>query len=146
VAEVAIIVGSESDMKHAEKAAEVLDRIGIGHSVEVASAHRDPERLERLVANSEAKVFIAVAGLSAALPGAIAARTARPVIGVPVDVKLEGLDAFLSMAQMPAGVPVAVVGVGNAKNAAILAAEILSLANGAYARKLAEYRNSFRKS
>ncbi|VVC71878.1 N5-carboxyaminoimidazole ribonucleotide mutase [uncultured archaeon] len=143
--EVAIIIGSESDMMLAEKAVAVLDAIGISHSLDVASAHRSPEKLDDVVNNSQAQIFIAIAGLAAALPGVIASKTVRPVIGVPVDVKLEGLDAFLSMAQMPAGVPIAVVGIDNAKNAAILAAEILSLTNSDYAEKLVEYRNCSKK-
>jgi 5-(carboxyamino)imidazole ribonucleotide mutase len=106
----------------------------------VASAHRHPKKLEQIVESADAKVFIAIAGLSAALPGAIAARTTKPVIGVPVNVKLEGLDALLSMMQLPSGVPVATVGIDNGKNAALLAAEILALSDASLARKLEERR------
>lgn len=145
MAEVAIIIGSESDRKHADAAAAVLSAIGVEYTVDVASAHRTPEKLDEVVMASDAKVFIAIAGLAAALPGVIAASTIRPVIGVPVNVKLDGIDAFLSMAQMPPGVPVAVVGVDNAKNAAILAAEILAISSVGCAEKLAEYREESRK-
>ena len=145
MADVQIVLGSESDMGIAEQARAVLNELGISSSIEVASAHRAPEKLEELVKTSSAKVFIAIAGLSAALPGAIAARTLRPVIGVPVGVKLEGLDALLSMMQMPSGIPVATVGIDNGKNAALLAAEILALGNEGVARKLSEYRERLRK-
>jgi 5-(carboxyamino)imidazole ribonucleotide mutase len=142
--DVTIIVGSESDLKHAEEASRVLSSFGVSFTVQVASAHRAPEKLDALVAASEARVFIAIAGLAAALPGAVASKTTRPVIGVPVAVKLDGLDAFLSMAQMPSGVPVATVGVDSAKNAAFLAAEILALSDAALAGKLKDYRNSLK--
>jgi len=143
--DVLILVGSESDRKHAETAAAVLGELGLTSSIEVASAHRDPERLDRLVKQSDAKVFIGIAGLSAALPGVIASKTTKPVIGVPVNVKLDGLDALLSMMQMPGGVPVATVGIDNAKNAALLAAEIIALQDAECAKKLAAYRESMRK-
>ncbi|MCX6778063.1 MAG: 5-(carboxyamino)imidazole ribonucleotide mutase [Candidatus Micrarchaeota archaeon] len=123
--EVLIVVGSEADMAVAVKAGDVLRENGIKFETVVASAHRNPKKLDEVIANSDARVFIGIAGLSAALPGAIAARTDKPVIGVPVDVKLEGLDALLSIMQMPSGVPVATVGIDNAKNAALLAARIL---------------------
>lgn len=135
--DVLIVIGSESDRKIAEAAAALLGEFGIPNSTEVASAHRTPEKLAQLISSSDAKVFIAIAGLSAALPGIIASKTTKPVIGVPVDVKLEGLDALLSMMQMPSGVPVATVGIDNGKNAALLAAEILALSNPALQKKLA---------
>ena len=125
--DVLIVIGSESDRHVAEKACEVLDEFGVSHKTEVASAHRTPEKLDRLARESDAKVFIAIAGLSAALPGAIASKTKKPVIGVPVGVKLDGLDALLSTLQMPCGVPVATVGIDNGKNAAFLALRILAL-------------------
>ncbi|MFA5929507.1 MAG: 5-(carboxyamino)imidazole ribonucleotide mutase [Candidatus Micrarchaeia archaeon] len=134
--DVLILLGSESDMPVAEKAKGELARLGISHEVKVASAHRQPGLLDRMVRESDAKVFIGIAGLSAALPGAIASKTAKPVIGVPVDVSLSGLDALLSMMQMPSGVPVATVGIGNGKNAAQLAARILALSDSRLAAKL----------
>jgi len=140
--DVLIIIGSDSDKPVAEKAIETLKELGISHSLEVASAHRQPKKLELLVQASDAKVFIAIAGLSAALPGAIAARTTRPVIGVPVNVKLDGLDALLSMMQLPSGVPAATVGIDNGRNAALLAAEILALSDAALAKRLSAYREA----
>ena len=134
--DVLILVGSESDMPVAEKAKATLDEFGVKNSIEVASAHRAPDKLDRLIRESDAKVFIGIAGLSAALPGVIASKTKKPVIGVPVDVKLNGLDALLSMMQMPGGVPVATVGIGNAKNAAHLAVRILALSDSKLAAKL----------
>jgi len=122
---VAIIMGSESDRKVAEDSIRVLEEHGVAYDVQVISAHRNPTALDEYIKKSDADVFIAIAGLSAALPGAIASRTKKPVIGVPVNVKLDGLDAMLSMMQMPSGVPVATVGIDNGKNAAYLALRIL---------------------
>lgn len=124
---VAVVLGSESDRPIAEKTVKTLDRLQIPYELKVLSAHRNPEELEKYVESSEALVFIAIAGLSAQLPGFIASKTSKPVIGVPVNVKLEGLDALLSTMQMPRGVPVATVGIDNGENAALLAARILSL-------------------
>jgi 5-(carboxyamino)imidazole ribonucleotide mutase len=125
--EVAILSGSASDAAIAERVAAVLSEHGISYDVRVISAHREPEILDDYIKKSDCKVFIAIAGLSAALPGVIASRTKRPVIGVPVSGKLMGFDALLSMVQMPKGVPVACVGVDNGENAALLAHRILSL-------------------
>ena len=124
---VAILIGSESDRHIAERAAKVLDDAGVDHEIRVISAHRNPVELDDYVSKSDAEVFIAVAGLSAALPGAVAARTKKPVIGVPVSSKLGGLDALLSIVQMPKGVPVACVGIDNGENAAHLALRISRL-------------------
>ena len=125
---VAIVMGSESDRAVADKAATVLDENNITYEVKVISAHRNPEALENyLKENDEVSVFIAIAGLSAALPGIIASKTEKPVIGVPVSGPLMGLDALLSMVQMPPGVPVGVVGVDNGKNAALLALRMLKV-------------------
>ena len=143
--DVLIVIGSESDMKVAESAHKQLGELGIANSIEVASAHRTPEKLEKLIASSPAKVFIAIAGLSAALPGVVASKTTKPVIGVPVSVKLDGLDALLSMMQMPSGVPVATVGIDNGKNAALLAAEILALGYPSLAKKLEERKKAMKK-
>ncbi|MCX6770534.1 MAG: 5-(carboxyamino)imidazole ribonucleotide mutase [Candidatus Micrarchaeota archaeon] len=136
MADVLILVGSESDMQVAKKAADALTELGVSHEIKVASAHRQPGLLDKIIKGSDAKVFIGIAGLSAALPGVIASKTKKPVIGVPVDVALSGLDALLSMMQMPAGVPVATVGIGNGKNAAILAARILAISDAKLASKL----------
>ena len=136
MADVLILVGSESDMQVAKKATDALSELGISHEVKVASAHRQPGLLDKIILESDAKVFIGIAGLSAALPGVIASKTKKPVIGVPVNVKLDGLDALLSIMQMPPGVPVATVGIDNAKNAAHLAARILALSDSKLAAKL----------
>src|SRR5574337_1288184 len=125
MATVAILIGSESDNHIAERTAKILDESGVDHEVRVLSAHRNPVELEDYISKSDAKVFIAIAGLSAALPGVVASRTKKPVIGVPVSSKLGGLDALLSIAQMPKGVPVACVGIDNGENAAYLAVRIL---------------------
>ncbi len=139
---VTIISGSESDSDLVKKVEAVLLEFGVSFDSYVASAHRSPEKLREVVRSSDSKVFIGVAGLSAALPGAIASYTTKPVIGLPKDVKLEGLDSFLSMAQMPPGIPVATVGVDNAKNAAFLAIEILATNDERLETKLREYRES----
>ncbi len=123
--EIAVISGSKSDQAIVDRILGKLKETGASYEHRVISAHRDPEELARYIASTNARVFIAVAGLSAALPGAIASRTARPVIGVPVSAKLGGLDALLSIVQMPPGVPVACVGIDNGENAALLALKIL---------------------
>jgi 5-(carboxyamino)imidazole ribonucleotide mutase len=128
MADVAIICGSASDSAIADRAKKVLDDQKISWDFQVISAHRDPDKLDAYLKESRAKVFIGIAGLSAALPGVIASKTERPVIGVPVSGVLNGLDAMLSIAQMPKGVPVACVGVDNGDNAAWLAVRILKLA------------------
>lgn len=124
---IAIILGSESDMPIADQVTGVLDEFGEKYDLQVISAHRDPEKLDDYVEKSDALVFIAIAGLSAALPGVIASKTDKPVIGVPVSKKLGGLDALLSIAQMPPGVPVACVGIDDGKNAAHLAMRMLGV-------------------
>jgi 5-(carboxyamino)imidazole ribonucleotide mutase len=123
--DVSIVCGSASDAAIAEKAKKVLDEQKVPYDYQVISAHRDPDKLDEYVKKSDAKVFIAIAGLSAALPGVIASKTDKPVIGVPVSGTLNGLDALLAIAQMPKGVPVACVGVDNGENAAHLAIRIL---------------------
>lgn len=124
---VLIICGSESDLEVARRAEDVLKMNKVAFDIRVSSAHRDPKGTERIVKSTDADVIIAVAGLSAALPGFVSSLTDKPVIGVPVGVKLDGLDALLSMMQMPSGVPVATVGIDNGKNAAELAIRILKL-------------------
>ena len=129
MSKVAVILGSESDMPIAERVVNVLEREGVSYELKVISAHRQPEELDRYLRekSEEVSVFIAIAGLSAALPGVIASKTDKVVIGVPVSSKLMGLDALLSIVQMPAGVPVAVVGIDNGENAALLALRILNV-------------------
>lgn len=136
---VSIILGSKSDMPVAEKAITILRKFGIGFDIAVASAHRTPARVEELVKGSDADVFIAIAGLSAALPGSIAAFTVKPVIGVPVSGTLS-LDALLSVVQLPPGIPVAAVGLDRGDNAAILAAEILAVTDEGVRKALLDYR------
>jgi len=127
MADVLIIAGSESDKEIVKKAEGVLKENTVSYDIEYCSAHREPDRLKEIVDKADAKVFICIAGLSAALPGVVASITKKPVIGVPVAVKLDGLDALLSTMQMPKGVPVATVGIDNGENAAWLAIRILSL-------------------
>lgn len=123
---ISILAGSKSDENVYQKAVDVLTKEGIPFELKILSAHRNPIELDDYVKKSEANVFICVAGLSAALPGVVASKTQKPVIGVPVSAKLGGLDALLSIVQMPPGVPVACVGIDNAKNAAYLAIRILN--------------------
>ncbi len=123
--DIAVISGSKSDQEIVDKILRRLEERGASFEHKVLSAHRNPKELEQYIRESDARVFIGVAGLSAALPGVIASRTAKPVIGVPVSAKLGGLDALLSIAQMPSGVPVACVGIDNGENAALLALRIL---------------------
>ena len=130
MSKVLILMGSESDRERMEKAVPILREAGVDCDVIVSSAHRDPDRTADLARTAEEKgygVVICGAGLSAALPGVVAAHTKLPVIGVPLAAALGGLDALLSIAQMPPGVPVACVGVDNARNAAHLALRILRL-------------------
>jgi phosphoribosylaminoimidazole carboxylase PurE protein len=142
--QVAIIVGSRSDIEIAERATGVLDGLGVGSEVRVISAHRAPALLTRYVSDASSggiRVFIAVAGLAAHLPGVVAAQTQLPVIGVPAPGgPLDGMDALLSIVQMPRGVPVATVGIGNAENAALLAAAILALGDDGLRDRLADHR------
>ncbi|MCX6691803.1 MAG: 5-(carboxyamino)imidazole ribonucleotide mutase [Methanoregula sp.] len=127
MADVAVISGSTSDSAIADKVKKILDGQKISYDYQVISAHRDPDKLDAYIKASTCKVYIAIAGLSAALPGMIASKTDKPVIGVPVSGTLNGLDALLAIAQMPKGVPVACVGVDNGENAAWLAIRILKL-------------------
>lgn len=139
MSEVLVILGSKSDASVGDEAIQMLRRFGVTAEMAVASAHRTPDRVKKLVLGSEAKIFIAVAGLSAALPGAIASITIRPVIGVPVSGKVN-IDSILSIVQMPPGIPVAAVGLDRGDNAAILAVEILAIGDESIRRKLEEYR------
>jgi 5-(carboxyamino)imidazole ribonucleotide mutase len=141
---VSVLVGSKSDLEVAEKVRVRLTEFGIQCEVHVASAHRTPERVDRIAADPDTDVFVAIAGLSAALPGTVAARTLKPVIGVPVHKGL-GLDSLLSVVQMPPGVPVAAVGLDNAENAALLATEILALKYPELTKVLERYRARWRE-
>jgi len=138
--QVSVIIGSKSDQALGDKAVAMLDDFGVSYELNVISAHRNPDRLAGYVKSSDAQVFITVAGLAAALPGAVAAHTIKPVIGVPKEVKLGGLDSLLSIVQMPTGVPVATVGIDGANNASLLAVEILALGDEGLRDKLLEYR------
>lgn len=139
MAKVFIIMGSKSDFPISEKAIKIFRKFGVGFEIAVASAHRTPKRVEELVKDSEAEVFISIAGLSAALPGVIASFTCKPVIGVPVSGALN-YDALLSMVQMPPGIPVATVGMDRGDNAATLALEILALSDPELSKKLTDDR------
>ena len=123
--DIAVISGSRSDQAIVDKIVAKLEENGVSFEHKVLSAHRNPKELEDFISRTEARVFIGIAGLSAALPGVIASKTMRPVIGVPVSAKLCGLDALLSIVQMPPGIPVACVGIDNGENAALLALRIL---------------------
>jgi phosphoribosylaminoimidazole carboxylase PurE protein len=144
---VAIVLGSKSDAAVAEKAEGVLREFNVSFETRVISAHRNPNKIKKFAQNAEAdgfSVIIAIAGLAAHLPGVVASMTALPVIGVPVEAgPLCGNDALLSIVQMPSGIPVACVGIGNATNAALLAVEILGCADAHVRTKMREYRKRF---
>ena len=144
---VSIIMGSTSDLPVLEKAAQFFDEMGIPFEMNALSAHRTPQEVEQFARGAQArgvKVIIAAAGMAAALPGVIAANTTLPVIGVPVKGMLDGLDAMLSIIQMPPGIPVATVGVNGGLNAAILAAEMLALTDPEIAQKVADYKENLK--
>ena len=135
--QVGIIMGSDSDFPLMKKAVDVLEEFGVGYEVKVSSAHRTPED----------KVIIAGAGAAAHLPGVIAAKTTLPVIGVPINATaLNGLDALYAIVQMPSGVPVASVGIDGAKNAGLLAVQILATADDSLRDKLARYKEDMKES
>jgi len=141
---VGVVGGSRSDFPTLEKATALLDELGVASELRVVSAHRTPDHLFRYAEGAAArglKVIIAGAGGAAHLPGMLAAKTALPVIGVPIRTEaLKGLDSLLSIVQMPRGIPVATVAIGNAENAALLAAAILAVSDAPLAVRLAEYR------
>jgi 5-(carboxyamino)imidazole ribonucleotide mutase len=141
---VGVVGGSRSDFPVLEQATAMLDRLEIPNELRVVSAHRSPDHLYRYAESAAARgirVIIAGAGGAAHLPGMLAAKTTLPVIGVPMPTKaLDGLDSLLSVVQMPRGIPVATVAIGSAENAALLAAEILALADGALATRLEQLR------
>ena len=136
-------MGSTSDLPVMEKACKLLDEMQVPFEVNALSAHRTPDAVEEFARTAKdrgIKVIIAGAGMAAALPGVIAASTTLPVIGVPIKGMLDGLDAMLSIIQMPPGIPVATVGVNGAQNAAILAAEMLALSDETLAQKLRDFK------
>ncbi len=144
---VAIVMGSKSDEPGMKECMEVLERFGLQYESRIMSAHRTPNKVARFAREAQSKgirVIIAAAGLAAALPGVVAAHTLLPVIGVPMaGGPLHGRDALYAIVQMPAGIPVATVGIGNAKNAALLAVSILSLADPLLQQKLADARKEY---
>ena len=145
---VSIIMGSTSDLPVMEKAAQFLDEMEIPFEMNALSAHRTPKAVEDFALQAESRgvqVIIAGAGMAAALPGVIAAHTTLPVIGVPVRGLLDGLDALLSIVQMPPGIPVATVGVNASLNAAILAAQMLALSDEALASRLKAYKEGLKQ-
>jgi 5-(carboxyamino)imidazole ribonucleotide mutase len=140
---VAIIMGSQSDLSTMTDAARVLDEFGVVYELTIVSAHRTPERMAEFAKSAQEKfsVVIAGAGGAAHLPGMVASMTILPVIGVPIKTAaLSGLDSLLSIAQMPTGIPVATVAVGNARNAGLLAVQILAVNDETLAKRLAEFR------
>ena len=142
---VAVVMGSKSDWEVMEHAVETLRKLELDHEVRVLSAHRTPDALEEYVADAEARgcrVFVAAAGGAAHLAGVVASKTLKPVLGVPMETKLGGLDSLLSTVQMPAGIPVATLAIGRAGavNAALLAAAILALDDDEVASRLRRYR------
>ncbi len=143
---VAIIMGSDSDLEVMQEAAKILDEFGISYKITIVSAHRTPDRLTEFAKSAEengTQVIISGAGGSAHLPGMTAANTHLPVIGVPIKTKtMDGLDSLLSIAQMPFGVPVATVAVNGAKNAGLLAIEILALSNADLSNKIKNYKKN----
>ena len=145
---VCIIMGSTSDLPVMEKACQLLDQLQVPFEVKALSAHRTPEAVEQFARGAKErglKVIIAAAGMAAALPGVIAASTTLPVIGVPIKGMLDGLDAMLSIIQMPPGIPVATVGVNAAQNAALLAVEMLALSDDAIAARLQDYKATLKQ-
>ncbi|MBR6187816.1 MAG: 5-(carboxyamino)imidazole ribonucleotide mutase [Prevotella sp.] len=144
---VSIIMGSTSDLPVMEKACQQLEELQVPFEVNALSAHRTPQAVEqfaREAAGRGVKVIIAAAGMSAALPGVIAAQTTLPVIGVPIKGMLDGLDALLSIVQMPPGIPVATVGVNAAQNAALLACQMLALNNPILSQRLANHKEGLK--
>lgn len=145
---VSIIMGSTSDLPVMEKAAQILNDFRIPFEINALSAHRTPEEVEKFAKEASVrgiKVIIAAAGMAAHLPGVIAAMTPLPVIGVPINASLEGLDSIFSILQMPPGIPVATVGVNAAQNAGILAAQIIGAGNEDVLNEVAKYKESLKK-
>ncbi len=144
-----IILGSHSDLEYGEKVVERLKSLGIESRIRIASAHRAPDFLREVIREEEetgSEVFVCIAGFSAHLPGVVASLTMKPVIGLPLDRGVMGLDSLFSMVQMPPGVPVAVVGINNTENAAILCARILSVKHPEVLNKLESFRDEMVRS
>lgn len=145
---VGILMGSDSDLEVVSQAAKVLEELEIPYEISVLSTHRAPEETASYAKRAKTrgiKVIIAAAGGAAALPGSLASQTTLPVIGIPIKTKtLEGLDSLLSIAQMPPGVPVATVGINSAKNAGLLAAQILALSDSKIAKKVEDYKQKIK--
>jgi 5-(carboxyamino)imidazole ribonucleotide mutase len=145
---VSIIMGSMSDLPVMEKAAAFLNEMEIPFEMHALSAHRTPEEVEKFAKNAEPrgiKVIIAAAGMAAALPGVIASMTTIPVIGVPINSSLGGMDALLAIAQMPPGIPVATVAINGSVNAAILALQILAVSDNTLQGKLVQYKENLKR-
>lgn len=145
---VSIIMGSTSDLPVMEKAAKLLDDFQIPFEINALSAHRTPKEVEEFATNAQTrgiKVIIAAAGMAAHLPGVIASMTSIPVIGVPINASLDGMDALLAIVQMPPGIPVATVGINASMNAGILAVQIMATDNEELQAKLTAYKESLKK-
>jgi len=145
---ISIIMGSTSDLPIMEKAAKFFDEMEIPFEMNALSAHRTPEKVEEFAKNAKnrgIKVIIAAAGMAAHLPGVIASMTSLPVIGVPIDSSLDGMDALLAIVQMPPGIPVATVGIDGALNAGILALQMIATGDAALQQKLATYKEDLKK-
>jgi len=145
---VSIIMGSVSDLKVMEKAAKVLDEFEIPFEINALSAHRTPEEVEKFARqahNRGIKVIIAGAGMAAHLPGVLAAFTAIPIIGVPINASLDGMDALLAIVQMPPGIPVATVGIDGAQNAALLAVQMLCIDDKILYEQYVAYKNRLKE-
>jgi 5-(carboxyamino)imidazole ribonucleotide mutase len=145
---ISIIMGSASDLKVMESAAKFCDEMEIPFEINALSAHRTPEKVEEFARSAQKrgiKVIIAGAGMAAHLPGVIAAMTTLPVIGVPINVSLDGMDSLLAIVQMPPGIPVATVGINGAQNAAILAIQMLALSDEKLAVKFSRFKENLKK-
>lgn len=145
---ISIIMGSTSDLPIMKKAADLFEEMEIPFEINALSAHRTPEQVEVFAKNAKSnglKVIIAAAGMAAHLPGVIASMTSIPVIGVPISSKMDGIDALLSIVQMPPGIPVATVGIDAAQNAAILALQMIATGDENIATKLTNYKESLKK-
>lgn len=145
---ISVIMGSTSDLPVMEKALQLLDEMEVPFEVNALSAHRTPERVEEFTKNAAGrgvKVIIAAAGMAAHLPGVIASMTTIPVIGVPINASLDGLDALLAIVQMPPGIPVATVGIDGSLNAAILALQMIATGDESLQKKLVVYKENLKK-
>ncbi|MEA4904217.1 MAG: 5-(carboxyamino)imidazole ribonucleotide mutase [Petrimonas sp.] len=145
---ISIIMGSTSDLPVMEKAARFFDEMEVPFEINALSAHRTPEAVEQFAKNAQTrgiKVIIAAAGMAAHLPGVIASMTTLPVIGVPINASLDGMDALLAIVQMPPGIPVATVGINGSLNAAILALQMIATGDEALRQKLATYKEGLKR-